>query len=125
MRILGLVLGSLCIVPLAVLDDRHRLGPWPQLLGQVVIAAEHIDAEVIGLDQGDVIEQGADAVLKLRRKVIELLPAQTGNHGCRSITRFFQRPEPTAVLVIPRRHRRDGPLLDGGHGCPRSNPEPA
>ncbi len=39
LRILGLVLGSLCIVPLAVLDDRRRLGPWPQLLGQVFIAA--------------------------------------------------------------------------------------
>jgi UDP-GlcNAc:undecaprenyl-phosphate GlcNAc-1-phosphate transferase len=39
LRILGLVLGSMCIVPLAALDDRHRLGPWPQLLGQIVIAA--------------------------------------------------------------------------------------
>jgi UDP-GlcNAc:undecaprenyl-phosphate/decaprenyl-phosphate GlcNAc-1-phosphate transferase len=39
LRILGLVLGSVCIVPLAVLDDRRRLGPWPQLLGQVIIAA--------------------------------------------------------------------------------------
>jgi UDP-GlcNAc:undecaprenyl-phosphate/decaprenyl-phosphate GlcNAc-1-phosphate transferase len=39
LRILGLVLGSVCIVPLAVLDDRRRLGPWPQLLGQIVIAA--------------------------------------------------------------------------------------
>src|SRR5438067_6445830 len=38
LRILGLVLGSFCIVPLAVLDDRRRLGPWPQLLGQVLIA---------------------------------------------------------------------------------------
>ncbi|MDQ3811033.1 MAG: undecaprenyl/decaprenyl-phosphate alpha-N-acetylglucosaminyl 1-phosphate transferase, partial [Chloroflexota bacterium] len=39
LRVLGLVLGTLCIVPLAVLDDRSRLGPWPQLLGQLVIAA--------------------------------------------------------------------------------------
>src|SRR5919198_6145398 len=39
LRMLGLVLGSLCIVPLAVLDDRRRLGPWPQLLGQLLIAA--------------------------------------------------------------------------------------
>jgi UDP-GlcNAc:undecaprenyl-phosphate GlcNAc-1-phosphate transferase len=39
MRILGLILGSICIVPLAVLDDRRRLGPWPQLFGQVLIAA--------------------------------------------------------------------------------------
>src|SRR5919205_3781656 len=38
MRVVGLVLGSVCIVPLAVLDDRRRLGPWPQLLGQVLIA---------------------------------------------------------------------------------------
>lgn len=39
LRMLGLVLGSLCIVPLAVLDDRRRLGPWPQLVGQVLIGA--------------------------------------------------------------------------------------
>jgi UDP-GlcNAc:undecaprenyl-phosphate/decaprenyl-phosphate GlcNAc-1-phosphate transferase len=38
-RIAGLVLGTVLIVPLAVLDDRRRLGPWPQLLGQLVIAA--------------------------------------------------------------------------------------
>jgi UDP-GlcNAc:undecaprenyl-phosphate/decaprenyl-phosphate GlcNAc-1-phosphate transferase len=38
LRILGLVVGSFCIVPLALLDDRKRLGPWPQLLGQLVIA---------------------------------------------------------------------------------------
>jgi UDP-GlcNAc:undecaprenyl-phosphate GlcNAc-1-phosphate transferase len=38
-RILGLVLGSVCIVPLAILDDRRRLGPWPQLAGQIAIAA--------------------------------------------------------------------------------------
>jgi UDP-N-acetylmuramyl pentapeptide phosphotransferase/UDP-N-acetylglucosamine-1-phosphate transferase len=38
LRILGLVLGSVCIVPLALLDDRRRLGPGPQLLGQVAIA---------------------------------------------------------------------------------------
>ncbi|HEV7662189.1 MAG TPA: MraY family glycosyltransferase [Chloroflexota bacterium] len=39
MRVLGLVVGSLCIVPLAILDDRRRLGPLPQLIGQLVIAA--------------------------------------------------------------------------------------
>jgi UDP-GlcNAc:undecaprenyl-phosphate GlcNAc-1-phosphate transferase len=39
LRILGLVLGSVCIVPLAILDDRRRLGPLPQLVGQVLIAA--------------------------------------------------------------------------------------
>ncbi|MBV9894434.1 MAG: undecaprenyl/decaprenyl-phosphate alpha-N-acetylglucosaminyl 1-phosphate transferase [Chloroflexi bacterium] len=38
MRVLGLVLGSVCIVPLAVLDDRRRLGPLPQLVGQLLIA---------------------------------------------------------------------------------------
>jgi UDP-GlcNAc:undecaprenyl-phosphate/decaprenyl-phosphate GlcNAc-1-phosphate transferase len=39
LRILGLVLGSLLIVPIAVLDDRKRLGPWPQLFGQLLVAA--------------------------------------------------------------------------------------
>jgi UDP-N-acetylmuramyl pentapeptide phosphotransferase/UDP-N-acetylglucosamine-1-phosphate transferase len=39
LRILGLALGSLLIVPLAVVDDRRRLGPWPQLAGQLLIAA--------------------------------------------------------------------------------------
>jgi len=38
-KLLGVVLGSLAIVPLALLDDRRRLGPLPQLLGQVAIAA--------------------------------------------------------------------------------------
>jgi UDP-N-acetylmuramyl pentapeptide phosphotransferase/UDP-N-acetylglucosamine-1-phosphate transferase len=38
-RVLGLVLGSVCIVPLAMLDDRRRLGALPQLVGQVFIAA--------------------------------------------------------------------------------------
>lgn len=38
LRMLGLVLGSVCILPLAILDDRRRLGPLPQLLGQVLIA---------------------------------------------------------------------------------------
>jgi UDP-GlcNAc:undecaprenyl-phosphate GlcNAc-1-phosphate transferase len=38
MRVLGLVLGTLCIVPLAILDDRRRLGPLPQLVGQLLIA---------------------------------------------------------------------------------------
>ena len=32
LRIIGLVLGSVCIVPLALLDDRRRLGPLPQLM---------------------------------------------------------------------------------------------
>ena len=38
LRVVGLVLGSLAIVPLAILDDRRRLGPLPQLIGQVLIA---------------------------------------------------------------------------------------
>ncbi|MBI2756002.1 MAG: undecaprenyl/decaprenyl-phosphate alpha-N-acetylglucosaminyl 1-phosphate transferase [Chloroflexi bacterium] len=38
-RMLGIVLGTLAIVPLALLDDRRRLGPWPQLVGQVVVAS--------------------------------------------------------------------------------------
>jgi UDP-GlcNAc:undecaprenyl-phosphate/decaprenyl-phosphate GlcNAc-1-phosphate transferase len=38
MRVLGLVLGSVCIVPLAILDDRRRLAPLPQLVGQLLIA---------------------------------------------------------------------------------------
>jgi UDP-GlcNAc:undecaprenyl-phosphate GlcNAc-1-phosphate transferase len=39
LRVVGLVLGSICIVPLAMLDDRRRLGPLPQLAGQLLIAA--------------------------------------------------------------------------------------
>jgi UDP-GlcNAc:undecaprenyl-phosphate GlcNAc-1-phosphate transferase len=39
LRVLGLVLGSVCIVPLAMLDDRRRLGALPQLAGQLLIAA--------------------------------------------------------------------------------------
>jgi UDP-GlcNAc:undecaprenyl-phosphate GlcNAc-1-phosphate transferase len=38
LRILGLVIASLLIVPLALIDDRRRLAPGPQLLGQLVIA---------------------------------------------------------------------------------------
>lgn len=38
LRIAGLVIGSICIVPLALLDDRRRLGAWPQLIGQLLIA---------------------------------------------------------------------------------------
>jgi UDP-GlcNAc:undecaprenyl-phosphate GlcNAc-1-phosphate transferase len=37
-RVVGLVLGTLAIVPLALLDDRRRLGALPQLIGQVLIA---------------------------------------------------------------------------------------
>jgi UDP-GlcNAc:undecaprenyl-phosphate GlcNAc-1-phosphate transferase len=38
MRMLGLVIGTICIVPLAILDDRRRLGPLSQLVGQILIA---------------------------------------------------------------------------------------
>jgi UDP-GlcNAc:undecaprenyl-phosphate GlcNAc-1-phosphate transferase len=37
-RLLGLFVGTLALLPLAVLDDRRRLGPWPQLIGQIVAA---------------------------------------------------------------------------------------
>ncbi|HVB97016.1 MAG TPA: MraY family glycosyltransferase [Chloroflexota bacterium] len=37
-RIAGLVLGILLIVPIAVIDDFRRLGPLPQLLGQIAVA---------------------------------------------------------------------------------------
>lgn len=37
-RILGLVAGVVIILPLAFLDDRRRLGPLPQLLGQIATA---------------------------------------------------------------------------------------
>lgn len=37
-RLVGLLLGSLAILPLALIDDARRLGPWPQLAGQIVIA---------------------------------------------------------------------------------------
>ena len=38
-RLLGVLLGAAAILPLAILDDRRRLGPLPQLLGQIAIAA--------------------------------------------------------------------------------------
>lgn len=37
-RLLGLLAGSLAIIPLALVDDRRRLGPWPQLAGHILIA---------------------------------------------------------------------------------------
>jgi UDP-GlcNAc:undecaprenyl-phosphate/decaprenyl-phosphate GlcNAc-1-phosphate transferase len=37
-KLLGVILGSVAIVPLALLDDRKRLGPFPQLVGQVAVA---------------------------------------------------------------------------------------
>ena len=37
-RLLGFGIGMLAIIPIAVLDDRFRLGPRPQLIGQIVAA---------------------------------------------------------------------------------------
>lgn len=37
-KLVGALLGTLALVPLAILDDRRRLGPLPQFLGQVVVA---------------------------------------------------------------------------------------
>jgi UDP-GlcNAc:undecaprenyl-phosphate GlcNAc-1-phosphate transferase len=39
LKLLGAVLGTMAILPLAILDDRRRLGPAPQFLGQLGIAA--------------------------------------------------------------------------------------
>ncbi len=39
LTIVGMLLGSALIVPLAMFDDRRRLGPLPQIVGQIVIAA--------------------------------------------------------------------------------------
>lgn len=38
-RLLGVLLGCCAILPLAILDDRRRLGPLPQLAGQIAIAS--------------------------------------------------------------------------------------
>jgi UDP-GlcNAc:undecaprenyl-phosphate GlcNAc-1-phosphate transferase len=37
-KLFGAVLGTLAIIPLAILDDRRRLGPGPQFIGQLVVA---------------------------------------------------------------------------------------
>jgi UDP-GlcNAc:undecaprenyl-phosphate/decaprenyl-phosphate GlcNAc-1-phosphate transferase len=50
-KLLGVLLGSLAIVPLAILDDRRRLGPLPQLVGQVAIAAVPV---LFGLRMGSI-----------------------------------------------------------------------
>ena len=41
-KLLGALLGTLAILPLALADDRRRLGPLPQLVGQVAVAASPI-----------------------------------------------------------------------------------
>jgi UDP-GlcNAc:undecaprenyl-phosphate GlcNAc-1-phosphate transferase len=38
-KLMGALLGTALIVPLAILDDRRRLGAWPQFIGQVAVAA--------------------------------------------------------------------------------------
>ena len=38
-KLLGALIGTLAMVPLAILDDRRRLGPLPQFLGQLAVAA--------------------------------------------------------------------------------------
>ncbi|TAK35285.1 MAG: undecaprenyl/decaprenyl-phosphate alpha-N-acetylglucosaminyl 1-phosphate transferase [Chloroflexota bacterium] len=38
-RLMGLLLGALVILPLAIIDDFKRLGPRPQLIGQIVVAS--------------------------------------------------------------------------------------
>jgi UDP-GlcNAc:undecaprenyl-phosphate/decaprenyl-phosphate GlcNAc-1-phosphate transferase len=38
-KLMGALLGTLLILPLAILDDRRRLGAWPQFIGQVGVAA--------------------------------------------------------------------------------------
>ncbi|HEY3115436.1 MAG TPA: MraY family glycosyltransferase [Chloroflexota bacterium] len=38
-RLFGLFIGSLLLLPLAFLDDRRRLGPTPQLIGQIVVVS--------------------------------------------------------------------------------------
>jgi len=38
-RLTGVLLGSVLILPLAIMDDRRRLAPIPQLLGQFAIAS--------------------------------------------------------------------------------------
>jgi UDP-GlcNAc:undecaprenyl-phosphate GlcNAc-1-phosphate transferase len=39
LKLLGAVLGTVAMLPLAILDDRRRLGPWPQFSGQVIVAS--------------------------------------------------------------------------------------
>ena len=59
LRVLGLVLGSVCIVPLAVLDDRRRLGPLPQLIGQLLIACVPV---ALGLRVNSVAQPFGDPI---------------------------------------------------------------
>lgn len=38
-KLLGLALGGLLVLPIAYIDDARRLGPLPQLVGQILVAA--------------------------------------------------------------------------------------
>lgn len=38
LRLVGLVVGVLLVLPIAAIDDLRRLGPWPQLIGQIGLA---------------------------------------------------------------------------------------
>jgi UDP-GlcNAc:undecaprenyl-phosphate GlcNAc-1-phosphate transferase len=38
-RLVGFAVGLAVVIPVAVLDDRLRLGPWPQLVGQLLAGA--------------------------------------------------------------------------------------
>lgn len=38
LRLAGLAAGALLILPVAYLDDRYRLSPWPQLAAQIAVA---------------------------------------------------------------------------------------
>ena len=50
-KLIGVLLGSLAILPLSWLDDRKRLGPFPQLIGQLCIAAIPV---MFGLRMGSI-----------------------------------------------------------------------
>lgn len=46
-RLMGVLLGAAALLPLAYLDDRRRLGPIPQLLGQIAVAAVPVGFGVV------------------------------------------------------------------------------
>jgi UDP-GlcNAc:undecaprenyl-phosphate GlcNAc-1-phosphate transferase len=59
LRMIGLMLGSVCIVPLALLDDRQRLGPLPQLIGQLLIASVPV---IFGLRVNSIAQPFGDPI---------------------------------------------------------------
>src|SRR5579884_1381688 len=50
-RLLGLIAGIILVLPIALIDDLKRLGPFPQLIGQIGLA---VVAMAFGLIIGDV-----------------------------------------------------------------------